>query len=117
MPRRDRVVVLAFVALHVTVPALLLALRWDLEGAHPVGEYRYSWQMYSTAGGSTAYVGVDADGRESTLSVSALPPVVRGIAYDDTVPRLLCERDDDLVAVVRVTGEPGLEDDAGRYAC
>lgn len=109
--------VVGFVTLQVAVPALLLALRWELDGSHPVTEFRYSWQMYSSAGGSATYVGVDADGTRSTLPVTALPPVVRGIAYGDTVPRMLCERHGALVTVQRVTDEPGLEDDTEPYTC
>lgn len=114
-PARTRLLVLLFVSLQIALPTLLLAARWATNGSHPVDEYRFSWQMYSSAGGATTYAGVDADGRVRDLSVADLPPVVRGIAYDGTVPRLLCERHDGLVEVRRTVHEPGLED--GTFPC
>lgn len=44
---RDRRVVLAFVALQVLVPLVLLGLRFVQQGAWPTTNYRYGWQVYS----------------------------------------------------------------------
>lgn len=106
-----RLVVLAVVAVQVLVPGGLLVVRWADEGLRPRTELGGSWQMYTTAP-EPRYVGVDAAGRTSPLSVAGLPPLVREVAVGRTVPDRLCARSPGLVAVVRETGpEPG------RYAC
>lgn len=117
LSRRDRAVVAVFVVAQVVVASFFFASRWIEEGSHPVTEHRYSWQMYSTAGGETTYVGSTETGETVELSLEELPPVVRGVSYDYSVPRMLCEKNPGLVSVTRVAPEEGLEKFTEPLAC
>ena len=102
-----RPVVLVVAALQVALPLSMLGVRWASEGSRPQSELPASWQMYSSLR-AAEYVGVDAGGRERTLDVSSLPPVVRAVDVGRVVPDRLCARFPDLVEVRRTGGpEPG----------
>lgn len=116
MKTRDRAVVTVFIGVQLLIPAALLAARTIDEGPHPVSEYRYSWQMYSAAS-SGDYIGVDAAGAEQELSTTDLPPILRGVGYDYSVPQMLCEANPHLISVQRVTETEGLEAYTEAYAC
>ena len=114
--KRDRILVTLFVAAQILVPAGLLGLRWMNEGSQPTREYRFSWQMYSAAHGGD-YVGTTRDGNQESLNVYELPPVVRGIGYDDSVPRMFCEKNPELVQVQRQTQNEWLQDYTEPVTC
>ncbi len=100
-----RPVVLAIAALQVAVPGSMLVARWATEGTRPVSELPASFQMYS-AEPPVNYTGTDGDGRSRPLDVSDLPLVLRAVDYGDVLPRRLCDRHPDLVAVERRGGLP-----------
>ena len=100
-----RPLVLAVAALQVAVPVSMLGVRWATEGSRPVSELPASFQMYS-AEPPVSYTGTDRTGRSRPLDVSDLPPVVRAIDSGDLLPRRLCARHPDLVAVERSGGLP-----------
>ena len=100
-----RPLVLAVAALQVAVPVSMLGVRWATEGSRPVSELPASFQMYS-AEPPVSYTGTDRSGRSRPLDVSDLPPVVRAIDSGDLLPRRLCARHPDLVAVERSGGLP-----------
>ena len=100
-----RAVVLALAALQVAVPASMLVARWATEGSRPVSELPASFQMYS-AEPPVSYTGTDRTGRSRSLDVSDLPIVLRAVDSGDLLPRRLCARHPDLVAVERRGGLP-----------
>ena len=102
-----RPLVLAVAALQLGIPLTMLAVRWVEEGSRPVSELPASFQMYSSTAAPT-YAGLDATGRLRALSVSSLPPVLRAVDTGRSVPDRLCDRDPDLVQVIRQGGtQPG----------
>lgn len=117
--RRQRILVVLFVGIQILVPAGLLGYRWLTEGSQPTFAFPFSWQMYSAEfkGRSVEYVGIDEDGQETALSTDGLPPVLRAVAYDDSVPEMLCEANPNLVAVQRHTGVPELKDFTEVVSC
>jgi hypothetical protein len=108
-----RQVVMAFIAIQVLVPLLLLGVRWIREGTHPVNEYPLSWQMYSAVR-SGEYIGIDADGNEINLSTEMLPAFERGEGYGDSVPLMLCDVNSELVSVHRENAHPSLNAESVR---
>jgi hypothetical protein len=104
-PARRRPVVVAVAALQVAVPVSMLVARWATEGTRPVSELPASFQMYS-AEPPVSYTGTDGDGRARPLDVSDLPIVLRAVDSGNVLPRRLCERHPDLVAVERRGGLP-----------
>ena len=102
-----RPLVLAVVAVQLGIPLTMLGVRWAEEGSRPASELPASFQMYSATAAPT-YTGVDATGRLRTLSVAALPPVLRAVDLGRSVPDRLCAGAPDLVEVRRQCGaEPG----------
>ena len=106
-----RPVVLAVVALQVSLPLSMLGVRWAQEGSRPESELPASWQMYSSVP-AAQYVGVDGTGSERPLDVTPLPPLVRAVDVGRVVPDRLCARHPDLVAVRRTGGS-----ETGTYRC
>jgi hypothetical protein len=98
--------VLAVVALQVGLPLWMLVARWADEGSRAVTERPASWQMYSSVP-AARYTGVDAAGRERSLDVTGLPPVLRAVDVGRVVPDRLCARHPDLAAVRRAGAQPG----------
>ena len=102
---RPRLLVLVVAALQVAVPVSMLVARWVTEGSRPVSELPASFQMYS-AEPPVSYLGTDGSGRTRPLDVRSLPIVVRAVDSGDLLPRRLCARHPDLVAVERRGGLP-----------
>lgn len=119
LSRRDRILVALFVGIQIFVPAALLGIRWVTEGSQPTFAFPFSWQMYSAefGGKSVDYVGIDDAGKEIALSTDRLPPVLRAVAYDDSVPEMLCDANPELVAVQRRTVVPALQDFTEVVSC
>lgn len=113
---RDRVLVALFVGLQILVPSAFLGVRWINEGSQPTIEFPFSWQMYSKAP-KIEYFGIDSVGHETVLNTDTLTPVLRGVAYDDSVPEMLCKANPALVAVQRRSAEPTLADFTEVVAC
>ncbi|MDX2358723.1 hypothetical protein [Dietzia sp. PP-33] len=82
----------------------------------PTTEYPFSWQMYSTVNPGT-YTGTTGDGSHRELGLDGLPLITRAVAYNDEVPRLLCEQHPDLESVARSDAEDGLSDHEIDYQC
>ncbi len=97
---RPRPVVLTIAALQVAVPVSMLVARWATEGTRPVSELPASFQMYS-AEPPVSYTGTDRHGLSRPLDVSDLPVVLRAVDSGNVLPRRLCARHPDLVAVER----------------
>lgn len=116
---RDRVLVALFVSIQVLVPAGFLGARWVTEGSQPTFAFPFSWQMYSAEfrGKSVEYVGIDGSGKEIKLSTERLTPVLRAVAYDYSVPDMLCDANPELVAVQRRTAVPALQDFTEVVSC
>ena len=102
---RPRPLVLAVAALQVALPVSMLVARWVTEGSRPVSELPASFQMYS-AEPPVEYVGIDGRGVARRLDVSDLPIILRAVDTGDVLPRRLCARHPDLVAVERIGGLP-----------
>ena len=113
---RDRILIMLFVGIQIVVPAGLLGVRWLKEASQPTMEFQFSWQMYSAALRGE-YVGIDGAGKEIALSTEGLTPVFRGVAYDYSVPEMLCDENPELVAVQRRSVEPALEDFTEVVSC
>lgn len=109
MTRSTTIIVAAFLTVQIGLPVFQLAARWVEEGPQPGTEYLFSYQMYS-ANPMAHYYGVDERGVRTELSTQGLPLFVRAISYDDTVPKLLCTENPDLVTIERV--KPG-----GEFPC
>lgn len=119
LSRRDRILVALFVGIQIVIPAGLLGFRWVTQGSQPTFSFPFSWQMYSAEfrGKSVEYVGIDGAGKEVQLSTDELTPVLRAVAYDYSVPEMLCDANPGLVAVQRRTGVPALQDFTEVVAC
>ncbi|MGP4056078.1 hypothetical protein ACTWP6_14840 [Mycobacterium sp. 4D054] len=113
---RNRILAMLFVGIQILVPAGFLGLRWVKEGSQPTTEFPFSWQMYSRAS-SIEYFGIDDAGEEIALSTEGLIPVLRGVAYDYSVPAMLCDANPELVAVQRRADDPELDDFTEFVSC
>lgn len=113
---RDRILMVLFVGIQILVPAGFLGLRWVEEGSQPTTEFPFSWQMYSKAP-SIEYFGIDGAGEEIAVSTEGLTPVLRGVAYDYSVPEMLCDANPELIAVQRRSVDPALQDFTEFVSC
>lgn len=102
MPNLSNRIVFGLIAVQIAIPALALGVRWMDEGSHPVREYPLSWQMYSAADVGH-FSGTTQAGYVKELATDALPVLVRGVGYGETVEHLLCESNPDIVTVRRET--------------
>ena len=109
--RRLPRIAVAFIAVQIAVPLLMLGGRWVWEGFHPEHELPLSWQMYSATDIGT-YVGTSEDGKESTLSTEGLTLLEKSVWYGDEVQRKLCAENPNLTSVRRDGGRPDLDSEA-----